>query len=135
MRVGDLVAGRFAIRRAIGRGGMGSVYLATDQLDGANVAVKVVDVVHAGAAERFSAEARMLSDLSHPGIVRYIAHGVSEARERKNYSCAGEEGPDSRAVLRALGARSNRWLAPERSGHRPRHAARAPSAFSTGSSR
>jgi tetratricopeptide (TPR) repeat protein len=81
MRVGDLVAGRFAIRRAIGRGGMGSVYLAIDQLDGGSVAVKVVDVLYAGAAERFSAEARMLSDLSHPGIVRYVAHGVSEARE------------------------------------------------------
>src|SRR3954468_7754497 len=81
MRVGDIVAGRFAIRRSIGRGGMGSVYLATDQLDGGSVAVKVVDVVYAGAAERFASEARVLSDLSHPAIVRYIAHGVSEARE------------------------------------------------------
>jgi hypothetical protein len=81
MRVGDIVAGRFAIRRSIGRGGMGSVYLATDQLDGGSVAVKVVDVVYAGAAERFASEARVLSDLSHPTVVRYVAHGVSEARE------------------------------------------------------
>lgn len=60
---------------------MGSVFLATDRLSGGPVAVKVVDLVVGNAGERFRREARVLSALSHPGIVRYIAHGETAARE------------------------------------------------------
>lgn len=76
MRQGDVVDGRFTIERLAGSGGMGQVYLARDQR-GDPVAVKVLRVVTESA--RFLREAQVLAAIAHPGILRYIAHGVSEA--------------------------------------------------------
>lgn len=81
MWVGDVVLERFVIERPIASGGMGSVFMAKDRRAGHAVAVKVLDLASDGAVERFRREARVLSDLAHPGIVRYIAHGETEARE------------------------------------------------------
>jgi tetratricopeptide (TPR) repeat protein len=80
--MGSVYDGRFEIERRAGQGGMGAVYLARDRRTGKPVAVKVLHA--AGAAEeraRFSREARLLAELSHPAIVRYIAHGVSSEGE------------------------------------------------------
>src|SRR5579871_1187809 len=74
MKAGELVAGRFEIERVAGVGGMGTVYRASDRASsGAPVALKIL----AGEqnAERFGREARLLAELRHPGIVRYIDHG------------------------------------------------------------
>lgn len=79
--IGDVVAERFVVERPIGSGGMGSVFLAKDRLEGRPVAVKVLDVSSEGAVERFRREAGVLSELFHPGIVRYIAHGETAERE------------------------------------------------------
>lgn len=81
MWVGDVVADRFEILRPIGSGGMGSIFCATDRLSGDAVAVKVLELASADALERFRREARVLSELSHPAIVRYVAHGETAARE------------------------------------------------------
>jgi eukaryotic-like serine/threonine-protein kinase len=77
MWVGDVVADRFVIERPAGSGGMGWVFRALDQLSGGRVALKVMD---GGAtdSERFKREARMLAELEHPAIVRYVAHGVTD---------------------------------------------------------
>jgi len=72
---------RYEILSVLGRGGMGVVYRATDRASGEVVAVKVLLERHASAAERFLREAAVLSGLDHPGIVRYGAHGVTEAGE------------------------------------------------------
>jgi serine/threonine protein kinase len=80
MRAGEVVAERFIVERALGSGGMGTVFLASDHQTGGRVALKVLDLAADGAVERFRREARMLSELSHPGIVRYVAHGETEAR-------------------------------------------------------
>ena len=74
---GSLFANRFAIQRAAGSGGMGTVYRATDRYSGETVALKLL---HTGAggpgeAERFAREAQILSELSPPGIVAHVAHG------------------------------------------------------------
>jgi serine/threonine protein kinase len=55
----------------IGRGGMGSVYLAEDRELDRQVAVKVLTAASAdaGMAERLRQEARILARLEHPGIV------------------------------------------------------------------
>jgi serine/threonine protein kinase len=37
---GDLLAGRYSLRRVIGQGGMGTVWLATDRLLARDVAIK-----------------------------------------------------------------------------------------------
>jgi tetratricopeptide (TPR) repeat protein len=78
MHGGEVVAHRFVIDERVGAGGMGTVYRAHDRVSGAPVAVKVVtdDALHGGA--RFTQEARILCELEHPAIVRYIAHGSSE---------------------------------------------------------
>ena len=75
VQIGDTVAGRFAIERLVGGGGMGSIYRAVDQNDGRVVAVKVLD--QRLYEDRFAREAEILSRLSHPGIVRYVGHGAT----------------------------------------------------------
>jgi len=56
---------------AIGRGGMGAIFLAEDETLGRRVALKVLDVPgDAGdLGERLLREARVLAALEHPGIV------------------------------------------------------------------
>jgi eukaryotic-like serine/threonine-protein kinase len=72
-----LLAGRFVIEREVGRGGVGIVYRASDQLSGAPVALKVIAIpgVDAGEEARFGREGRVLAGLNHPGIVRVVAFG------------------------------------------------------------
>jgi tetratricopeptide (TPR) repeat protein len=79
---GDVLSERFELLSVAGAGGMGTVYRATDRTDGSLVAVKVLlgDLSPALAA-RFAREARMLAQLHHPGIVRYVAHGHTAAGE------------------------------------------------------
>src|SRR5215472_15134046 len=72
MERGDVIAERFVIERLAGEGGMATVYRALDRENGEPVAVKLVD---ARDAPRFSLEAAVLSELHHPAIVRYVAHG------------------------------------------------------------
>jgi serine/threonine protein kinase len=70
---GTVVAGRYRIDRLIGRGGMGSVYLAVDQLINRRVAVKFIrsKLLGSGSAyRRFIQEANVCLDLAaHPNIV------------------------------------------------------------------
>ena len=70
MRPGDKV-GKFVIKRQIGRGGMGRVYLAHDPAIDREVAVKVLrpESGNAGITERFRSEARAAGRLSHPNVV------------------------------------------------------------------
>lgn len=68
--------GRFMVKRLLGRGAMGSVYLALDPVIGREVAIKVLrmplgmppdEVVEVGA--RFEREFRSAGTLTHPNIV------------------------------------------------------------------
>jgi serine/threonine protein kinase len=52
---------------------MGSIYRARDMLTGERVALKTMRGERFGP--RFVREARVLAELSHPAIVRYVAHG------------------------------------------------------------
>jgi serine/threonine protein kinase/tetratricopeptide (TPR) repeat protein len=81
MRVGDVVEDRFVIERPIRRGGMGAVYLARDQVTASPVALKLIDRGIDDTADRFRREARVLADLCHPSIVRYVTHGQTDASE------------------------------------------------------
>src|SRR5262245_43895933 len=77
---GALFAHRFEIERAIGSGGMGTVYRARDVSSGDLVALKLLSGVTPGFTEtaRFVREAHLLSELRHPHIVSYVAHGQGE---------------------------------------------------------
>jgi tetratricopeptide (TPR) repeat protein len=76
MQIGDRVANRFVIEREAGAGGMGTVFHATDLRSGGAVALKILHRQGASEGERFAREAAVLAELSHPGIVRYVAHGL-----------------------------------------------------------
>src|SRR3954464_15691913 len=78
MNQGTSVGDRFLIDREAGSGGMGTVYRAREQRTGREVALKVLDAPGAQNVERFLREADILAGLSHPGIVRYVAHGRTQ---------------------------------------------------------
>jgi hypothetical protein len=71
--------GPYELFALAGRGGMGSVYRAKDTRDGAFVALKVMDA-GAGRVARFERETRLLRELEHPALARYLDHGEHEGR-------------------------------------------------------
>src|SRR5262245_59471156 len=79
MQPRELVADRFEIDQMVGRGGMGAIYKAIDSSTGAAVALKLLRRSGLKATTRFSREAWLLSELTHPGIVGYVAHGETTA--------------------------------------------------------
>jgi tetratricopeptide (TPR) repeat protein len=81
MRPGDVLADRFEIERLAVSGGMGAVFRARDRQRGEAVAVKTLYRKSPEDTERFVREAELLAALSHPGIVRHIAHGKSPEDE------------------------------------------------------
>jgi hypothetical protein len=71
--------GPYIIQRELGRGGMGVVYLATDERLGRQVAIKALPPALASdpsRLERFEREARTLASLSHPNLAGI--YGVEE---------------------------------------------------------
>ena len=81
MQSGDVIAERFEVERLSAAGGMGRVYRALDRLSGQTVALKVLYGAGVFESERFAREAQVLATLRHPGIVRYIAYGTTDAGE------------------------------------------------------
>ncbi|WP_244302224.1 serine/threonine-protein kinase [Streptomyces viridosporus] len=82
-----VIAGRYRLEERLGRGGMGVVWRATDQLLGRGVAVKELPLDETLSAaesrrqrERTLREARALAQLSHPHII--VVHDVVEDDER-----------------------------------------------------
>ncbi|MGE6758519.1 protein kinase domain-containing protein [Corallococcus interemptor] len=72
--------GRFRVLKPLGSGGMGEVYLGEQVSLGRKVAIKVLhhDLhAQAGMAERFKREARLLSAVEHPAVVRIVDFGQS----------------------------------------------------------
>ena len=75
--------GRYRLERVLGTGGMGSVWLATDERLGRPVAVKVISdtlSVDRQWLHRFEREARAAASVSHPHIVQVFDYSVDEDR-------------------------------------------------------
>jgi eukaryotic-like serine/threonine-protein kinase len=77
--------GKFQLRKVLGKGASGTVYLALDTFSGSDVALKVLDpeVVHSLDFDRtttmqFMTEASLAGKLSHPHIVSILEASVSE---------------------------------------------------------
>ena len=68
----EIIAGRYVVLRAVGRGGMGTVWLCRDELLGREVAVKQVGVLPGESVPdlaRALREARSSAALQHPHVV------------------------------------------------------------------
>ena len=107
-----LVAGRYQVVRPIGRGGMGTVWLATDERLGRSVALKRIatgDGTGAPGEARAMREARHAASLSHPNVV-----AVFDVVEHEGASWLVMEhidGPTLSEAVRKRGAMSPRGAA------------------------
>ena len=106
----SLVLGeRFRVLGHLGGGGMGEVYLAEQVSLGRRVALKVLRREvgqQPGMSERFRREARLLSSVEHPAVVRVIDFGQSH-----DSTCLVMEFAEGETLLQHLG---NGPLAPDR---------------------
>jgi tRNA A-37 threonylcarbamoyl transferase component Bud32 len=78
---GRVIGGRFVIERLIGKGGMGSVFLARQRAIDRLVALKIMQprgMDPQNAARRFVREARLAASLTHPNIVTVFDFGQEE---------------------------------------------------------
>ncbi len=79
----DTKLGRYEIRKKIGAGGMGEVFLATDTQLERNIALKVLPAEFCCDVERvqrFKQEARAASALNHPNII--TIHEIGKVEDR-----------------------------------------------------
>jgi Tol biopolymer transport system component len=93
------LAGRYAVEREIGAGGMATVYLARDIKHARNVALKVL-LPELGAilgVERFEAEIKVTANLQHPNLLPLFDSG--EANGLLFYVMPFVEGESLRARL------------------------------------
>jgi serine/threonine protein kinase len=75
--IGDRL-GKWVIYKELGRGGMGRVYLAQEEIGGRQAALKVLAAELAqesGFLQRFQREIETLAQLEHPNIVRFYESG------------------------------------------------------------
>jgi eukaryotic-like serine/threonine-protein kinase len=80
--LGTTIEGRYRIRRRLGQGGMGAIYVATHEKLGTDVAVKVLHASLASDPEqrrRFYREARAASALNHPNVVKVLDFGETDS--------------------------------------------------------
>lgn len=77
---GTLIHGRYRIQEALGKGGMGSVYVALDESLGVQVALKENLLEEANAIEQFRREAIILAGMRHPNLPRVTDHFVIEGQ-------------------------------------------------------
>jgi serine/threonine-protein kinase len=105
------LGGRYTVRRLLGSGGMGRVYLARDEISGHDVAVKVVaapqDARLRQGYDRFVREARVVSALKHPNLVGVVAFHETQGLLAMEYMAGGTladrlPGPLPPALVRSL---------------------------------
>src|SRR5262249_59022322 len=75
----EVLAGRFELGSEAASGGMGDIYRGRDLQTGSAVAVKLMTPPPTIQAARFAPQAALPAEGSHPGIVRYLAHGAARA--------------------------------------------------------
>src|SRR5664280_2728519 len=111
--VNDVLGGRYRLVRLLGRGGMSDVYLAIDEHDGSNVALKIVRSSDPEFVRRLEHEARALESFMHPGLIRLLDTGfagdqaflVMEFVDGPTLATLLRDGPLSSRMTADLGAR------------------------------
>jgi len=76
----DHLASRYDVQREIGRGGMATVYLATERATGAEVAIKVLnpELSASISGTRFMREIDVMTRLKHPNILVCSDSGTAD---------------------------------------------------------
>ena len=80
---GDLIAGRYRVEGLLGRGGMGEVYRALDELMDERIALKTLRPEFCGNHDllrRFQREIRLARKVTHPNVCRVFEVGVDHVR-------------------------------------------------------
>lgn len=70
MNNGDIINDRYLLVRSIGRGSFGEVWLATDQILGLNVAIKIYIALDTRGLDEFKNEFKSVYILHHPNLLR-----------------------------------------------------------------
>ena len=108
----QVLAGKYRLVHLLGKGGMGSVWLAHHLTLQSPVAIKLIDPQIASNPEalaRFMREARAAAALRSPHVVQILDHGIDGTRRTSRWSCsrASRSRAPARgraAVARACGA-------------------------------
>jgi serine/threonine-protein kinase len=83
---GQLLAGRFEVRRYVGQGGMGEVYEAEDKELGGSVAIKIIrpDLLDDSEfVNRFRREVQLARQVTHPNVCRVFDVGLDKSAAAK----------------------------------------------------
>jgi serine/threonine protein kinase len=78
IQTGKVLQQRYHIDRQIGQGGMGAVYIATDQRFGSVVAIKETLLMDDGYRKAIEREARLLNSLKHSALPRVSDHFLED---------------------------------------------------------
>lgn len=76
IEAGKILQERYRVERQIGQGGMGAVYIATDERFGSTVAIKETFFTDEKFRKAFEREARLLNSLRHPALPRVSDHFI-----------------------------------------------------------
>lgn len=101
---GEVVAGRYRVVAALGRGGMGEVYRADDLKLGEPVALKLLPpdlASDAAALARFHREVRLARQIAHPNVCR--VHDIAEFEGEHFLTMEYIDGEDLSSLLRRIG--------------------------------
>lgn len=98
--------GRYRPHRVVGRGGMATVYQATDEIIGREVAIKLFRSATPLDVGRHRSELRLLGSLSHHGIVTLIDAGTDESAPDDPHPFLVMEYIQGRDLGRAIGERA-----------------------------
>ncbi len=74
IEAGTVLQDRYRVQKQIGQGGMGAVYVGTDERFGSTVAIKETLFTDANYGKAFEREARLLNNLRHPALPRVSDH-------------------------------------------------------------
>ncbi|MDA1082635.1 MAG: hypothetical protein O2973_13375 [Gemmatimonadetes bacterium] len=111
-RLTAALAGRYEIVRELGRGGMATVYLATDVRHEREVAIKVLlpELAATLGADRFEREIKLAGRLQHPHILGMFDSGAANGLvPAQVVICFVRHGPRPIAGARVL---FMQWLYP-----------------------
>ncbi|HEY9675734.1 MAG TPA: hypothetical protein V6D11_30100 [Waterburya sp.] len=94
-QAGDIIAERYRITGILGQGGIGITYAAEDLRSGQQVALKALSIRQMGdwkVLELFEREAKVLAQLNHPAIPRYLDYFQVDTPEDRGFYIAGRTG-------------------------------------------